>query len=88
MNQTVPPSRESIPVSNLDFDPNNPRFSTEIASGPEGDLIERFIRDERLLEILNSIADQGYFEPCPMRCEPEGSPYFHPKMSLSTDFSR
>lgn len=66
MNQTTTPSRASIPVSNLDFDPNNPRFSTEIASGPEGDLIERFIRDERLLEILNSIADQGYFAGEPL----------------------
>ena len=27
-------------------------------------------------------------EPCPMRCEPEGDAYFHPKMSLRADFSR
>lgn len=66
MNQTASPVRAQIPVSSLDFDPNNPRFSTEVATGPEGDLIERFIRDERLLEIINSIADQGYFAGEPL----------------------
>lgn len=60
------PERESIPVLQLDFDPHNPRFSPEVAGGPEEDLIERFIRDERLLEVLNSIADQGYFPGEPL----------------------
>lgn len=66
MNQNESPSRASIQVSDLDFDPNNPRFAPEVANGPEGDLIERFVRDERLLEILNSIADQGYFAGEPL----------------------
>ena len=60
------PTRERIKVSLLDFDPQNPRFPTEIASGSVDVLIERFIRDERLLEIVTSIADQGFFEGEPL----------------------
>lgn len=60
------PIREYLPVSALDFDPQNPRFPSEVASGPPGDLMERFIRDERLLEILTSIADHGYFDGEPL----------------------
>ncbi len=60
------PIRDNIAVARLDFDPHNPRFAPEIAGGPEGELIERFIRDERLLEVLNSIADQGYFSGEPL----------------------
>ena len=62
---TSPKSR-TIAVSQLQFDPNNPRFSPEIAKGAESELIEHFIRDERLLEVLNSIADQGYFSGEPL----------------------
>ncbi|MCX8519013.1 MAG: ParB/Srx family N-terminal domain-containing protein, partial [Methylophilaceae bacterium] len=62
---TSPESR-TIAVSQLQFDQNNPRFSPEIAKGAESELIERFIRDERLLEVLNSIADQGYFSGEPL----------------------
>lgn len=67
------PDRQVIAVANLDFDPNNPRFAPEVASGPEQDLIERFIRDERLLEVINSIADQGYFDGEPLLVVPVGS---------------
>jgi len=57
---------EMLDVSKLDFDPENPRFPPEIASGPTDELLEKFIRDERLLEIVASIADQGYFEGEPL----------------------
>ena len=60
------PKREHLPVSQLDFDPHNPRFPPEVANGPVAELIERFVRDERLLEVLNSIADQGYFAGEPL----------------------
>jgi hypothetical protein len=60
------PVREYLDVSSLDFDPTNPRFSPDISSGPVTDLIERFIRDERLLEIVTSIADQGFFDGEPL----------------------
>lgn len=60
------PKPERIKVALLDFDPENPRFPPEVAGGPVEDLVERFVRDERLLEIAASIADQGYFEGEPL----------------------
>lgn len=60
------PDREYLPVAVLDFDPNNPRFPDIVNTGPVNELIERFIRDERLLEIITSIADQGYFDGEPL----------------------
>jgi hypothetical protein len=61
-----PPQRRHLKVQQLHFDPENPRFAPEIAKGNNDELIERFIRDERLLEIITSIADQGYFEGEPL----------------------
>lgn len=60
------PERNYINVMDLDFDPTNPRFSADVANGPVDELIERFIRDERLLEIVTSIADQGFFDGEPL----------------------
>lgn len=60
------PERLHIAVNKLFFDPANPRFPEDIAKGPTDQLIERFIRDERLLEIVESIGDQGYFEGEPL----------------------
>lgn len=71
------PTKEHLKVSLLDFDPENPRFPPEIAAGKNEQLVERFIRDERLLEILTSIADQGYFEGEPLLVVPhDGGRYF------------
>ncbi len=70
------PIKDDINVSLLDFDPENPRFPPEVATGSSGDLIERFIRDERLLEIITSIADQGYFEGEPLLVVPYKD-YYH-----------
>lgn len=76
MNATTnQPRREHLAVSVLDFDPDNPRFPPEIASGPTEELIERFIRDERLLEVIESIADQGYFEGEPLLAVAYGERY-------------
>ena len=43
---------------------------------------------KEVLDMIYDIMSDSQRQPCPMRCEPEGEPYFHPKMSLSTDFSR
>lgn len=77
MTKTQPnrPVISRILVSELDFDPENPRFPPEIAGGPEDTLIERFVRDERLLEVITSIADQGYFEGEPLLVTKHGRGY-------------
>lgn len=69
------PKPDRIKVAWLDFDPENPRFPPEIAGGPVDDLVERFVRDERLLEITASIADQGYFEGEPLLVTKHGNRY-------------
>lgn len=69
------PFSDRIEVALLDFDPENPRFPPEIAGGPLANLIERFVRDERLAEIAASIADQGYFEGEPLLVTKHGTRY-------------
>lgn len=70
------PEPMRINVELLDFDPENPRFPKEIASGPIETLIERFVRDERLQEVITSIADQGYFEGEPLLVTRYGSRFY------------
>lgn len=55
-----------LSVSELDFDPSNPRFAIELASGPLDRLLDRMIRDERLQELMQSIGLQGYFDGEPL----------------------
>jgi hypothetical protein len=69
------PVTGKLPVNNLDFDKENPRFPTEIGKSSEKILIERFIRDERLLEIVQSIADQGFFPGEPLLVVKNGRRY-------------
>jgi hypothetical protein len=69
------PESTRIKVGLLDFDPENPRFPPEVANGPIENLIERFVRDERLQEVVTSIADQGYFEGEPLLVTKHGSRY-------------
>ena len=71
------PNRVYLPVAMLDFDPQNPRFPDVVNSGPVNELVERFIRDERLLEIVTSIADQGYFDGEPLLVVSAGQGRYH-----------
>jgi ParB-like nuclease domain len=63
---------ESLLVAHLNFDSNNPRFPPKIAQGPVEDLLQRFVRDERLLEIIESIGNHGFFPGEPLLVVPEG----------------
>ena len=64
------PESKPLRVSLLDFDRKNPRFPPDVAEGSVELLLERFIRDERLLEIIDSIGDQGYFPGEPLLVVP------------------
>lgn len=61
-----PPDSAEIAVKLLDFDKKNPRFPKSVAEGPEDALIEKFARDERLQEIVDSIGTRGYFPGEPL----------------------
>lgn len=55
-----------LAVKNLQFDEKNPRFPESIASGPTEVLLEKFIKDERLLEIVDSIGNHDFFHGEPL----------------------
>ena len=63
---------ELLPVASLHFDRNNPRFPPKVAQGPVEDLMQRFVRDERLLEIIESIGNHGFFPGEPLLVVPDG----------------
>lgn len=69
------PTAVDIPVAKLDFDPENPRFPPDIARGSNAHLIERFVRDERLLELVESIGNQGFFGGEPLLVVKTGARY-------------
>lgn len=57
---------EELPLNLLDFDPQNPRFPRAVNDGPVNKLIERMAREERVLELMESIGEQGYFSGEPL----------------------
>lgn len=63
---------ELLAVSSLHFDRNNPRFPQNVAQGPLEALMQRFVRDERLLEIIESIGNHGFFPGEPLLVVPDG----------------
>lgn len=69
------PETRRLAVEDLDFDKENPRFPRDIGGAPVKVLIERFIRDERLLEIVQSIGDQGFFPGEPLLVVKNGRRY-------------
>lgn len=73
--RTTPAKSELCTVKSLDFDRNNPRFPQKVAQGPVEDLLQRFVRDERLLEIVESIGNHGFFPGEPLLVVAEGRRY-------------
>lgn len=63
---------EMLPVASLHFDRKNPRFPEKVAQGPVADLMQRFVRDERLLEIIESVGNHGFFPGEPLLVVPDG----------------
>ena len=64
--QNNPDQVKLLPVRNLKFDEKNPRFPEAIARGPTEVLLEKFIKDERLLEIVDSIGNHDFFHGEPL----------------------
>ena len=59
----------------LDFDPENPRFPRAVNEGPIDKLIERMAREERIIELMESIGQQGYFPGEPLVVVRNGGRY-------------
>lgn len=54
---------ELLRVEELDFDPQNPRFSRyfDLEQQPEAEVVERMVKAENVQELMGSIGEQGYF---------------------------
>ena len=65
---------DSIATASLLFDPSNPRFPARISSDSDDVILERMIRDERVVEVMHSIGVQGYFSGEPLLVTTEGAP--------------
>lgn len=59
---------ELIPVADLSFDPQNPRFARYfgLEAQPEPAVIERMVKAENVQELMGSIGEQGYFSGEPL----------------------
>lgn len=59
-------------ISNLDFDPNNPRFMDTFGQDAQADgqAIERMLDEENIHELVGSIGQQGYFPGEPLLVTP------------------
>lgn len=57
-----------VPITDLNFDPNNPRFARYFSDGeqPVEKVIERMIKAENVQELMGSIGEQGYFSGEPL----------------------
>jgi hypothetical protein len=66
-----------LPLNQLDFDPQNPRFSRYFANDPqpEDHIVERMIKNENVQELMGSIAEQGYFSGEPLLVAKNGNRY-------------
>ena len=66
---------QNIATELLDFDPENPRFPRAVNEGPIDKLIERMAREERIVELMESIGQQGYFPGEPLIAVRSGERY-------------
>ena len=69
----MPQKVEELSLDDLDFDPQNPRFPKSVNEGSVEKLIERMSREERVLELMESIGEQGYFPGEPLIAVRNGS---------------
>lgn len=55
-----------IEVTKLHLDPENPRLPEQLQDAKEPEILEYMVRDEALLELAESLADNGYFKHEPL----------------------
>ena len=55
-----------IELSKLRFDPKNPRLPSRLNSASEEDILDWMLKDTGILELMQSIGEQGYFDGEPL----------------------
>ncbi len=70
------PEVEFVAVSDLGFDPENPRLPRSVDGGDEGEVLTWMLDDATIIELMDSIGSQGYFsgEPLLITSEPAVAP--------------
>lgn len=69
MTKNIKSDLKNLRVSDLDFDPENPRFAgmiTNTGKLNENDTIHQMLKKQNIAELLVSIADQGFFPGEPL----------------------
>lgn len=62
---------ELVAISNLVFDPVNPRLPSDIAKGSDEEIIRYMLDQESLIELMRSIAEIGFFPGEPLLVFPD-----------------
>ena len=76
MSKTMPNEIAYIPLVALVFDPHNPRLPPEIARSDDQSIINYMLREANLIELMQAIAQNGYFRSEPLLVVPEKSGKF------------
>lgn len=63
---TNPPKVQRFKTSNLEFDPNNPRFYRLNHATSDEAIVEEMLDDEGVQDLMASIGQKGYFEGEPL----------------------
>ncbi|QNE05992.1 hypothetical protein [Croceicoccus marinus] len=73
----MPPTLEQISVTDLHFDPANPRLPERVNGADPAEVTDFFLLECNLIELMMSIAEQGYFHGEPLLAVPasEGAGY-------------
>ncbi|MDL9944597.1 ParB N-terminal domain-containing protein [Gordonia sp. ABSL11-1] len=66
------PEYREIPLEDLTFDPQNPRFPTHVDGEDQNDVLSFMLRDAGLIDLMRSIASQGFFPGEPLLVCPAG----------------
>ena len=74
----MPAKFEFVPLENLKFDPLNPRLPSRVNGNDVDDVLKFMVEDAGLLDLMGSIAKQGFFPGEPLLVTPDpkdGSDY-------------
>jgi ParB-like nuclease domain len=69
-------SIDFVPVKKLLFDPKNPRLPSSVNPSDEKEVIEWMLRDATVIELMGSIATNGYFPGEPLLVIPAKDGHF------------
>ena len=73
LGQRMAPALKTLPVSHLNFDPENPRLPERVDGEDAAAVTDFFLLECNLIELMMSIAEQGYFHGEPLLVVPDAN---------------